>query len=144
MKQVMNIGELHELLEKFDTVFDPSLSVDVPDLKQYAEKLAENADTFVIEEKNMSAGFISFYANDDKEEHSFIVLLAVLPEFQGKRLAQKLLDRCMIESTNKNKKGVKLEVMKDNYSAVRFYERNNFKVSEETGRGSVYMIRTLL
>lgn len=87
MKRLMNTIEHFELLQTFDSVFSPALSEDIPDLKSYAEKLTENADTLVIEERNTSAGFITFYVNDEELEDSFITLLAVLPEFQGRSLA---------------------------------------------------------
>lgn len=144
MRRINSTAELSELLRTYDSIFEPPLSEDISDFEKYAEKLILNAETYVMEENNIDLGFISFYANDEEEEHSFIVLLAVLPEFRGRRVAQELLDRCMFESINKNKKGVKLEVIKENNSAIRFYERNNFTMTGETNRGSVYMTRTPL
>ncbi|WP_143139368.1 GNAT family N-acetyltransferase, partial [Alkalibacterium sp. 20] len=109
MEEITDQLNMYQLLTVFDSVFSPSLSEDSIDLKQYAEKLINDAVTYVAKEDNEVAGFITFYASDEKLEHSFITLLAVLPKYQGRKTAQALINQCVQTTITMGKKEIKLE-----------------------------------
>ena len=143
MEKVESKDELKHVLQLFDAVFYPPLSDDIKDLDAYADKLVNEAVTYFAYVETKEAGFISFYVADKNQEASFITLIAVLPNYQGQKVAQKLLDKCIHMSRKKGKKKVRLEVDVINERAVSFYKKNDFLLVEETSNHTVYMERVL-
>lgn len=143
MEEIKDQDEIYQLLNKFDSLFSPSLSENTIDLAQYSKKLMSNAATYIAKENDEVTGFISFYVDDEELNYAYITLLAVLPEYQGRKIAQALLDRCIEEALAMNKKEIKLEVKNNNFPAISFYKKNNFKVVEEASDNNVYMKREL-
>lgn len=143
MKEVTKCSELYQLLTTFDSIFTPSLTEEGMDLSQYSRKLYDQAITFIIQEENDDAGFISFYAGDDEQSVSFITLIAVAPVYQGKHYAQELLNTCIQKSMEMGKTQIQLEVETDNTPAFKFYTRNNFKLTQKASEKSVYMQKDL-
>lgn len=144
MKKVYGKEAVMSVLQAYDDVFDSPLSRDIADLNQYSEKLDTQAVTYVVDSGGKKAGFISFYVDDESQDVSFITLLAVLPPFQGKQFAQRLLEKCTEVSRRKGKKRIRLEVDDFNVRAIGFYEKNGFKIVEKTPQHTVYMEKRLL
>lgn len=143
MKKVREPSEILNILNEFDTVFSPPLSRDRQDFAQYAKKLAHQATTYTAENNRKRVGFITFYCADVNAEAAFISLLAVLPDYKGKGIAQDLLNKCVEEAKETGKKAITLEVETANEQAIRFYQKNGFQLTEKTNRESYYMNRKL-
>ncbi len=81
-----------------------------------------------------------YIATSDKEEiyayigadvnYDYIDLTAILVDknFRNLNIATMLLDKLIDESINLNISDIFLEVKKSNFSAINFYEKNNFKL----------------
>ena len=143
MKKIESQEEMMRVLEAFDQVFDPPLSEAISDLKKYADKQLKEAVTYVADIGRKEAGFISFSIRDSGQEAAEIGLIAVLPDYQGQRLAQKLLDKCIQVARKKGKKKVRIELDEFNERALAFFEKHDFEVVEETSNNTVYMERVL-
>ncbi|SFC56844.1 Acetyltransferase (GNAT) domain-containing protein [Alkalibacterium subtropicum] len=143
MNEISDVDTMYQLLIKFDTVFSPSLSEKARGLKDYAEKLVNNAVTYAAIKDCEVVGFISFYLGDEKQAYAYITLLAVVPEYQGRKNAQALFDRCIEKIREVKINTVELEVEKNNVSAISFYKKNDFKIIEETSDNNFYMQKQL-
>ncbi len=71
-------------------------------------------------------GFIAGTVNR-KTSVGWITTIAVLPDYQNRGIAQKLLNEC---ETLMNLKTIKLTVRKSNSKAINLYEKNGYFVQE--------------
>lgn len=115
-------------LERFDTCFDPPFSASV-DLKQYAQKLFDNAYFITAEVDDFVVGIIAYYRNEVNEEY-YVPYFAVSEQYQGQSIGQNLLDE-LVRIGDNNYKRIALEVAKSNIGAYRFYVKNDFEKQEE-------------
>lgn len=91
---VMNIREVNDsieiyyLLKEFDKEFLSPLSLKVENLKQYAEKSAENACACVSQEGEEVKGFIAFYNNNTITYQAYLTLLVLKEQWRNQGIAQ--------------------------------------------------------
>ncbi|MBE0687642.1 MAG: GNAT family N-acetyltransferase [Anaerolineaceae bacterium] len=73
--------------------------------------------------------FIGFIAGNinNKESTGWITTIAVLPEFQNRGIAQRLLGEC---ENRMNVEKIKLTVRKSNSKAIHLYEKNGYFIQE--------------
>ena len=84
--------------------------------ERWRNELVPNAAIIVAEEASTLVGFVTIDAK------GYLDQLVVVPSQWGSKLATALVD----EAKRRSPKGVTLLVNKDNFRAIRFYERNGF------------------
>jgi putative acetyltransferase len=84
--------------------------------ERWRNELVPNAAIIVAEEASTLVGFVTIDAK------GYLDQLVVVPSQWGSPLATALVD----EAKRRSPKGVTLLVNKDNFRAIRFYERNGF------------------
>jgi len=62
-------------------------------------------------------------------DHGDLCNLVVSPKYLGKGIGQELLSKCLEIAKQGNLNRILLEVRHSNYRAVRFYQRNDFRIS---------------
>ncbi|MDU5108317.1 GNAT family N-acetyltransferase [Clostridium sp.] len=134
--------ELKNVVKKFDKLFNPNLSDRDFKVEDLIKKLDEKAMTYVVEDRDV-VGFISFYANDDVKKVAYLTLLAVLPEYQNRRIGKLLLDIFIKIAKERKMEKLCLEVHNDNIKAKDFYGKNGFNFYQNASEKSIYMIREL-
>jgi len=140
--RVTDARQIYQLLKQFDCVF-PHLKEKVDDYGCFAEKLAKYAYVCVVQERKQTCGLLVFYANDDVNKCAYVSLIGVLPQWQGKRVGQQLLDYCFVESSHNGMAKIRLEVDLDNHRAIAFYENHGFVRVTPEMVNSMYMERKL-
>lgn len=98
---------------------------------------------FVVAYHANVLGYAVLYANNLSEYEGYLTLIAVLPEYQGKKVGQTLLLECCDIAYNRGMKRVKLEVKRDNEKAIRFYLKNGFTFDKHCSDQSDYMVKLL-
>jgi len=136
------LDEIRSVIHSFDTVFSPNLSEMLPDLDEYAEKLWHNAITYVAKSEDY-LGFVSFYANDFTKQIAYISQIGVHPTYQGRKIGKSLMNKCIEYSKSKGMEKLKLEVYKQNNSAIGFYNKNAFVFNGESTENTMYLIKIL-
>ena len=111
-------------------IFNPPLHTYV-DIEAYSHKIADNAITFEAWENNILIGLIAAYFNDLKNKAGFITNVSVLPEYQGKGIAKKLLVSTLEYGKLLGFGKIRLEVNWDNTSALNLYLRTGFSLIEK-------------
>lgn len=142
--QFIKINEkcaIYNLLTEFQDVF-PHLMDKISNLEDYAEKLSELAYVYSAEKNGESVGILIFYANDEKSRTAYISLIGVKKGYECKGIGKELLDHCEEVSLQNDMLRLKLEVDKDNITAIKFYKKNGFVTLNETERNSFYMQKT--
>ena len=143
IKQLTSTSEIVELLNNFNNDFLPPIVNRVDNIKEYAEKLNDNAFVYVAKtDKNL--GFATLYANDYKERMAYISFIGVHSNSRNKKIGTKLLDICYRQAKRQKMKYIKLRVQKNNFKAQKFYKKNGFVFLEETENESIYMIKEIL
>lgn len=84
-----------------------------------------NSETYVFEDKHQLKGFISLM------ENNYIGALFVAPQFQKRKIGKKLLAYVRRQRSHLN-----LNVFIKNTKAIRFYQREDFKIVNEQNEKS--------
>ncbi len=82
--------------------------------------------TYVAEINSNIIGFASFMESRDSDMEGWgeIGAIYILKKYYGKGVGRKLIVKCIDHL--EDKKGVFIWVLKDNFRAIAFYEKNNF------------------
>ena len=131
-----------DLLKRFDCVF-PHLKQKISSYEDYAEKLFRYANVCVCLYDGNICGLLVYYANDIETKVSYISLIGVLSEWQGKKIGKMMLDHCVARCKINGMLRLQLEVDIDNYNAIEFYKRNGFVVIGNKSATSMNMMKEL-
>lgn len=116
-------------LQKVDSLFSIKLS-DKTDLTKLSKKITSLGTVFSISENEDIVGLIAGYNNDDVNLKAYISVLAILPEYQGKGLASKLLSDFTEDCKKKKIKRIEVFTHKTNMNAINMYKKNGFIIDE--------------
>lgn len=122
--------QLYNLLLSCDNFFIPKLSEKV-NIEKYSEKLFTRAVNFEAWENDNVIGLISMYVNDEKISFGYITNVSVENKYLNKGIASKLLKNCIEYAKIKKLRCIKLEVNRNNISALKLYEKFNYKVYQD-------------
>lgn len=125
----MKKNEILLFLQKVDSLFPIKLS-DKTDLTTLSEKFISLGTVFSISENEDTVGLIAGYNNDGVNLKAYISVLAILPEYQGKGYASKLLSDFTEDCKKKKIKRIELFTHKTNKNAINMYKKNGFIIDE--------------
>lgn len=129
-----------ELLEKN---LIPSLSDRKIDIVAYAEKLYSNGKIWCHYDMGKPVSIIAGYFNDSKTHTAYLSMLAVDPDYRGKKLASSLLSEFEEYASQNRMDIVKLEVRKHNNAAQLLYKKFGYKMIGNASDTSFYMEKIL-
>lgn len=122
-KEKLSFEELYNLFN--DTKKDFNWK-QLDEIKKYAEKLIMHANFVVSRSSNNSViGFIAFYEN--QMPTMYLSHVWVANQYRGKGIAGKLINFLIQNKKCEAFKEIRLEVVKDNHSAIRTYQKLGFK-----------------
>lgn len=125
----ISLSEILDFLTETDRLFDPAFS-DSVNLDAYAHKLYAHSNTLSAHHRERLVGLLCFYANTG-DGVSFIPYVCVLTEFQGGAVAERLFLFFEEKLKELGYTQAKLEVFKQNKRALRFYQKQGFRILEE-------------
>lgn len=131
---------IYSTLAEMDMYMIPPIS-ERTDLQTYAKKLANNADIFYARCKDKDCGHCAIYMN--QIDKAYISSFGILPEFQNRGIATKLINYAIYELELRGIKEVELEVWKENMKAYRLYAKVGFEELME-GKGFIKMKKNLV
>jgi ribosomal-protein-alanine N-acetyltransferase len=87
-------------------------------------------DGFIVAELNHKiVGFL--IGIKLKNNRTKILMISVEPLYQRQQIGEKLLNEFIKTTIERNMKTIELEVRTDNEQAIKFYEKNGFKIVEK-------------
>ena len=101
-------------------------------LHTYAEKILENAVLFVEENGIDIVGMVVLYCNDEKGKRAYIPLVGVLPAWQRRGIAGRLMWEAIAYVKQKGYKV--LGIHSNNMVAVKMYGKLGFVVKDNAER----------
>ena len=126
-------AQISRHLSQCDDDFVQSLS-DRVEIDDYSGKIADKATRFEAWTDVDLIGLVAIYANDTESRVAFVTSVSVLPQWQGRGIASKLMRRCIEYVKEICFRSIELEVVSDNVCAIRLYEKMGFVVDETRGR----------
>jgi ribosomal protein S18 acetylase RimI-like enzyme len=125
-------------LETCDETFFNNLCNRV-NIKVYSKKIKENAVLFEAWNNNHLVGLLAVYFNNIKDKIAYITNVSVSKKYEKNGIASELMKRCIEYGQTLKFRAIKLEVAVDNENAIHFYEKFNFKCSEN--KNFFYMMK---
>lgn len=107
-------------------------------------KIDSNAEFIVASSNDGILDYAAMYANNQKTQEAYISLLEVYQEYQGLHIGKRILKKCELIAKEKQMANIRLEVLKENYRAIKFYEKNGFKkIIENNKDTNMYMLKEI-
>ncbi len=138
VKRVSECSEISEIISCVPDV-ESNLRKRVQ-VEEYALKLSKYADNFCLYDKDERIAFVSAYVNDEVGKCAYISLIFAFPNFRGKGYGSVIYRFISEYAVAKGMKYLKLEVDKENESAIGFYKKNGMQITEENP-DSYYMMK---
>lgn len=111
----------------------------VPDSPDYLSKLAVEAEVLFHEYQGQCKGFVFFYCNDLESSMSYITLIMVDPDSRKSGIGAALVRYVLALTAQRGLNVCRLEVLKENGAAIKFYEALGFRPIED--RGNRYLMQ---
>ncbi len=111
-------------------------------IEGYVDKLLTYSSLISFQKEGVLNAFIAYYDNDPANRTAYLTMLAVSSDNQGMGIGSILLKASIENLKRKGFSNYKLEVKKQNFKAIKFYESFGFNVLEENGL-SLFMIKEL-
>ncbi len=118
-------AEIAAHLVACDGDFLPSLSSRV-DIDGYARKLVDKAQCFDAWANGKLIGLMAVYCNAPDRGVAFITSVSVLPGWQGRGIASRLMEECITYVKGLGFSRLELEVGRSNDVAIALYKKNGF------------------
>jgi ribosomal protein S18 acetylase RimI-like enzyme len=112
-------------LRACDASFVPPLGERVK-IDAYAAKIVAQAERFEAWDSGHLAGLVATYCNDPAGQVAFVTSVSVLPGWQGRGVAGRLMDVCITHARAAGFERLELEVDPDNAPAARLYRARGF------------------
>ncbi len=118
-------AEIVAHLRTCDSAFVPPLSGRV-DIDSYAHKIIDKGQCFQAEVNGELAGLVAAYCNAPDRGTAFITSVSVLPGWQGRGIASRLMEDCIGHVRRLGFTRIELEVDGGNHAAIKLYLKHGF------------------
>jgi ribosomal protein S18 acetylase RimI-like enzyme len=122
---------LHTAFAPFREFYSPEGYADTALTSHTLARRFTTMKVFVAEESNRIIGTIACAVHENATGH--IRGMAVLPEYQGRGVAEELLQTVEDELRQRGCTRIKLDTTTPLQRAIRFYERNGYRASGKVG-----------
>lgn len=131
-RQGVDVDKIYVFLTRINNEYNPPLDTKV-ELRQYAEKIFDSAILFVeIGNETDIVGMVVLYCNDENAKKAYIPLVGVLPTYQHRGIASKLMKEAV---SFVREQGYKLiGIHSNNLVAVNIYSKLGFIVKDDSER----------
>lgn len=143
INRLTDVDEIYKTIQLFDSDIVPAMSERGLNLKEYAQRLFNFAIVYRLIYENQENGFVVFYANDTVNKTAYLAQIAVKPQVVNKGFGYMLLKVAMETSLEEGMKLMKLEVYKQNHTAIAFYKRQGFTFCKDESDEFCYMQKEL-
>lgn len=117
-------------LSHCDLSFVPRLGSRV-EIGDYARKIADRAERFEAWADGELVGLVAAYCNAPDTGTAFITSVSVMPEWQGRGIASRLMANCTAHARKLGFASISLEVDENNAVAIALYTKRGFAIMEK-------------
>lgn len=106
-------------------------------LADYAQKLAEQSERFEAWAEDRLVGLVAIYCNRPEGGTAFITSVSVLPSWQKRGIAARLVEAGIAHAHGLGFPRVELEVDRGNAAALALYQKAGFSPHGERNDGTI-------
>ena len=126
-------AEIDAHLSMCDDSFVPPLSRRV-EIDAYAAKIVARAERFEAWADDRLVGVLAAYCNNPERRMAFVTSVSVVPGWQGRGIAARLLQACIEHVSEAGIECIELDVDPRNSSATLLYKKHGFSVANNGER----------
>ena len=127
-----NLEKIQTFLAQVNDEYRPPLDTKVV-LCAYAEKILDHSILFVEEINGIGiVGMVVLYCNNENEKRAYIPLVGVLPTYQRRGIAKRLMQEAIVYVRQQGYKV--LGIHSNNMVAVKMYTKLGFIVKDDSER----------
>lgn len=136
----VSFEQLRDFVVRVDTLLPTSLSSRV-NIDKYCEKILRfgRVSAIIIDNRVVSAAL--YYCNDSKTHDGYMTLLATLPEYSGKGLANLVINNMETTAANCGMKRMKTETDLINTKAIALYSKCGYLIDYVSDK--VHMVKEI-
>lgn len=112
-------------------------------IEEYLDKLSKFANVYVLKNNNSVCGFCAAYMNDAKSRTAYITLIGIHSNYRHQGLGSRLFTYCEEQAGFAGMNRLKLEVNKDNGTAIAFYKKHGMEIVGQASEVGFYMEKGL-
>jgi len=124
--------EIAAHLRACNSIFLPPLCSQV-DVSSYSQKIVDKAQRFEVYVNTTLVGLVAIYCNLPDRRTAFITSVSVLPSFQRRGIASRLMHDCITHVKLLGFAKIELEVEYNNERAIALYAQHGFTMSNKAG-----------
>ena len=121
-EQLIKLLQIHNLEEL-------GINIKIP-IELYVDKIINFSTVIPYFKEGKLMAFISYYNNDSLKDNSFLTMILVAKEFQGKGIGKLLIDSIAQFAKENSSNSLLLNVNRFN-KALIFYQKLGFKIIQE-------------
>lgn len=125
-------AEIAAHLRACDSTFVPSLAGRL-DIDAYARKISDKAQRLEAWANGELIGLVAVYCNAMDRRTAFITSVSVLPGWQGRGIASRLMRDCIGHVDRLGFACIELEVAANNEAAIVLYGKHHFAIAGQSG-----------
>ena len=133
-------NQLIELLTRYNST-EYGISIPIP-VEIYVDKIINYSTIIPYVVQGKIVAFISYYNNDVFIKHSYLSMILVSQDFQGKGIGKLLLEMSIKDLRKTGFNYFSLEVLKSNTHAIELYAYFGFFKKED--RGEIWLMEKTL
>ena len=138
IEKIEESGSLFQTFAAF--LQEENKAYNIERLRARCDKIITYGEAYCAKHGEDTASYLCFYANDMESRIGFFTAIKTSPRYRGQGYAKALTAYCFSVMKNKGMKRCRLEVRKDNETAIRFYEKAGFVKSDEISSREDYMV----
>ena len=142
VKRIDVYNEKKRIIESCDDAFIYGI-VNKKDYLNILNKIDQNAYLIGIYNSDQPIGYAAIYANDYESKVAYISMIGVVKRMQGMHIGSKLMIECIEIAKKEHMHIIRLEVLKNNIQAIKFYRRYGFEEEMESSTESLYMKKNI-
>lgn len=111
-------------------------------VEEYVSKITKYSTIIPYIQQGEIVAFISYYNNDAAKENSFLTMLLVSEQCQGRGIGKSLIELSLRDVEKAGFKNYSLEVLKSNSNAIALYKSYGFNIKED--KGEIWVMEKIL
>ena len=143
LQEVNDYPRILDAVTELEGNLQPSLLERRIDLVAFAEKLKKYGKVWCHYDMGKPVSIIAGYFNDRVGLTAYLTILAVAPEYRGRKMAISLFGEFIDYARINGMKKIKLEVRKHNDIAQNLYQKLGFDFLDDASDTSVYMVKEI-
>lgn len=140
--RLISIADQADMLAIMEALSGDFFHKDI-DKRRLAEKIAAFGCMKAAYIGGELAGFVGYYANDTVNRVGYLTTIVVAGQYQGRGVGSALLHECLRDCREKGMTSCRLEVDRNNTSALRFYCHFGFFKEGKATEMTDYYCRSL-